>query len=127
MRALAAHVDLPSDGSWIEQAIEEEAALIPRLRPGPPAGKDDAAWRDEIRARMQRHVRRRLSDQPLGTRLPERARLARADLAETRDQLRTAREELRAARKQLRALRTATAQPATPDSIGRRVLRRLAR
>jgi protein-L-isoaspartate O-methyltransferase len=103
MRALGALVGLPEDGSWLEQAIEEEATLITRLRPGPPAGKDAAQWLDDIRNRLHGHVDRPLDRQPLGLRLPDHARRARENAQAARAQARSAREELRTARAAARA------------------------
>jgi SAM-dependent methyltransferase len=121
MRALGADVGLPPDGSWLEQAIEEEATLITRLRPGPPAGKDAAQWLDEIRTRLHRHVDRPLERHPLGLRLPDQARRARENAQAARAQVRTLREELRAARAAARAAQdqarraTSSARPSEPQ------------
>ena len=124
MRVLGGHVGLPEDGSWIEQAIDEEAELITRLRPGPPAGKDDAGWLEEITARMHRYVERPLERQPLGLRLPEQARrarenaqAARAAARDTREKLRAARAEVRAAQEQSRRA-AASPRPTAPAARG---------
>ena len=117
MRALGAQVGLPPDGSWIDQAITEETQLITLLRPGPPAGKDLAAWTDEIGARLRRHVARPLDQQPLGTRLPERARRSAEEVKTARTQARKAVAEARTAVADARAVRKQLqARPAPPPA-----------
>ena len=121
MRTLGVHVGLPADGSWIEQAIDEEAELITRLRPGPPHRQGHcrmARGHPRPDAPLRRAAARAPATRPApaGFRpaCAENAQAARAAAREAREQLRSAGRR-RARRRSRRA-----AQHPRPDLPPRR-------
>jgi hypothetical protein len=106
MHQLGAFVGL-ADDAWVDQAIAEEATFLARVRPGPPRDLDLPEWTDEIEARLRGYADRRLADQPLGERLPERYRRAM-------DEAKAAKAEIRRLKKELAAERQRSASSAKP-------------
>lgn len=80
MTALGRFAGLPADGSWLEEAVADEVGFLAAVRPGPPVGTDAQAWRADIEKRVRGYANRRLASLPFGTRLPDTARQASADL-----------------------------------------------
>jgi hypothetical protein len=78
---LGGAVGLPDDGSWLEQAIQEELAVQLEVQNGPQLGLDWPAWATRFEEVLRNDLGRRLADLPLGDRLPDRMRAlqARAD------------------------------------------------
>jgi SAM-dependent methyltransferase len=60
MRELGTTVGLPADGSWLQTAAREEAALQARIRPGPPAGMPLERWVEQLQQASLSRLRRRL-------------------------------------------------------------------
>lgn len=101
MRALGVHAGLPADGSWIEQAILDEVDLLAAVRPGPPVGTDTDAWRAGLEKRVRAYTDRRLAALPFGSRLPDTARQAAADLKAARSAVSRLEQELATTKRRL--------------------------
>lgn len=94
MAALGELVGLPADGSWLDAHVDDESALQFDIRLGPMDGCSDAQWLETIKRGMRTTIDRRLTDLPLGRRLPARHtraekdnRKLRADCTELREAL----------------------------------------
>ena len=72
MVALGVLAGLPADGSWLDQHVDEESRLQAGIRAGRPAGSTDDQWLETIKSGMRGLIAKRLTDLPLGDRLPAR-------------------------------------------------------
>ncbi len=107
MRQVGSLVGLPTDGSWIEDTIGEEAGFLTTVRPGPPPGLDPEGWRSRIESGLRDRARRELDALPLGERTYHRLRRARNERDEERKRAADLDRELAACRKRLAAAEAA--------------------
>lgn len=104
--------------AWIDQAIAEEAAFLARVRPGPPRDRDLLEWTQEIEVRLRGYADRRLTDQPLGERLPDRYRQAMDDAKAAKAEIRRLKKDLAASERRLAEASTEPARRGTPTLRG---------
>jgi hypothetical protein len=124
MTALGAFAGLPADGSWLELAIAEEAQLATRVRSGPPAGTDLAAWREHLEKHLRATTTLRLVDLNFGDRLPEHMQKTTARLKERDAELKRVKGELAKAKAALAATPKARAKRVVGRALPRGTRRR---